>query len=553
MIYASSHLISGSRSRACMTETAPIEFHLRFEHTVNGLRATAIETPFGELSAPFTPPEFAGLGLSQPSGLTREGSAAYTGNQAAPLAILPNTPGEARQAGQALFEALFKGELLALLRRCQDLARQRRTALRLVLRFGSLPELGELPWEYLFDPQQQVHLALTGEFSIARYIEAPLPGRALPYARPLNVLVFIAAPLDLATLDAQTEWQALQAALASLVEQGQVRLEYLPATTPHSLREALRRQDFHILHYIGHGTFDEQSQEGQLLFEGSDRAARPLSTSQLVTLLGSERSSLGLAVLNACRSAQVAAGLIERLGLPAAVANLAPVADQAAQALAGELYRALADGLSLESALRDARLAVSDTSSAWGLPALFLHTRAGAPGLFVPKEEQMSDDEKKGSRQISIGQGNYFEREIKTQGGDFVLGDKVAGNKVGGNVVKAERGGIAVGGNVTNSTLSTSYTQQAAASPAEFAALLKELRAALATAGLEADVAESVSDDLDKVEKQTASQQPKGSIIQGKLKSIMEVLTAAATGAGAVQTILPLAQKALEWAAQLFH
>ena len=541
-----------------MSETAFLEIHLRFERALNGLRVV-LETPDGEAGAPFAPPEFTGLGLGQAAALTREGSAAYAAGQAAPLAALPATPEQSRQAGQALFEAVFQGELLALLRHSQNQARQRGAILRLMLRFGSLPELGELPWEYLFDPLPGVHLALGGECSIARYIEAPLPagklpGGRLPEARPLNVLVFIAAPKDLATLDAQAEWQALQAALKPLVDGGQVHLEYLPASTSRSLREALRRRDFHILHYIGHGTFDEQSQEGQLLLEGDDQAARPLSTTQLVTLLGSERSSLGLAVLNACRSAQVAAGLVGRLGLPAAVANLAPVADEAAQALAGELYRALADGLPLELALREARLEVEQRSygSAWGLPALFLHTRN--------QEDTMGkDDEKKGGRQVSIGQGNYFEREINTGGGDFVLGDKVAGDKVagdkaGGDIIKAEKGGIAIKGQVTNSTLSASYTEQKGTASLEgFADLLKELRAAMASAGLEADVAESVADDLDKVEKQSTSPQPKGALIQNKLKSIVELLTTAAAGATATQTLLPLAEKALQWAAQLFH
>lgn len=539
-----------------MSETAFLEFHLRFERVLDGLNVTAIQTPFGEFSLPFAVPEFAGLSQGGPAGPTREGAAVYQAGTPTPLAALPGSPQEAQLAGQSLFESIFQGEMLALLRRSQDLARQKRSGLRLVLRFGSLPELGELPWEYLFDPQTKTHLALTGECSIARYIEAPLPAGTFASAKPLNILVFIAGPEDLAALDAQAEWQALQGALEGLVQAGKVHLECVPAATARRLRQALRRQDFHILHYIGHGT------EDQLLLEGSDQASHALSTAQLGELLGGERGSLGLVVLNACRSAQVAAGLVQSLGLPAAVANLAPVADQAAQVMAGELYAALSDGLSIEDALGQARHAVRDTgSSAWGLPALFLHTRSA--GGLSREEEEMKEDEKKSSRQVHIGQGSYFEGGIDTGGGDFVLGDKVSGDKVmgdkvsghkaGGNITIATQGGIAVGGNATGNVMHTSYTQQTGVSLEGFTALLKDLRAALDQADLDADIRESLHDDLDKVEKQAANLEPKAPIIQNKLKSVVELLTTAAAGAGAIQTILPMAEKALQWAAQLFR
>jgi len=539
-----------------MSETVFLEFHLRFERLLDGLSVTAIQTPFGEFSQPFRPPEFIGLGQDIPAGPRREGIAAYPEDTPELLTALPGSPTEAQQAGQSLFAAIFQGEMLALLRRSQDLARQKHAGLRLVLRFGSLPELAELPWEYLFDPRDNTHLALSGKFSIARYIEAPFAAETLPPAKPLNILVFIAGPADLEALDAQAEWQALQTALDGLVRDGRVHLDCVPAATSRRLRQALRRQDFHILHYIGHGT------QGQLLLEDQDRASQPLPTAQLGELLGSERGSLGLVVLNACRSAQVAAGLVQSLGLPAAVANLAPVADQAAQVMAGELYAALADGLSIEDALGQARHAVRDTgSSAWGLPALFLHTRT--PGALSPEEEEMDQDEKKDSRQVHIGQGSYFEGDINTGGGDFVLGDKVSGDKVmgdkvsghkaGGNVTIATQGGIAIGGNASNNILNVSQVQQSGASLEAFTALLKELRSALDQAGLDADTRESLHDDLDKVEKQAANPTPKAPIIQSKLKSVVELLTTAAAGAGAIQTILPMAEKALQWAAQLFH
>ena len=83
------------------------------------------------------------------------------------------------------------------------------------------------------------------------------------------------------------------------------------------LQRRLRRGAYHVLHFVGHGGFNERRQDGELLLEDEERLSYRISGQDLGMLLHDHRS-LRLVVLNACRSAQVAAGLVQSLGLPAA-------------------------------------------------------------------------------------------------------------------------------------------------------------------------------------------------------------------------------------------
>jgi hypothetical protein len=91
------------------------------------------------------------------------------------------------------------------------------------------------------------------------------------------------------------------------------------------------------------------------------------------------------------------------------------------------------------------------------------------------------------------------------------------------------------------------------ASMDEFIHLIAELRRELAQAGLDEDTAAAVAADVRTVEEQVARPQPRGAIIVSKLKSITEMLTAVGGTAAAASKLLPLAQKAMEWAGQLFR
>ncbi len=140
---------------------------------------------------------------------------------------------------------------------------------------------------------------------------------------------------------------------------------------------------YHVLHFVGHGAFDEQNQDGLLVFEDSTGAAQMVNGQRLGTILHNHHS-LRLAVLNACEGGRtsaedpfsgVAHSLVQQ-GLPAVIAMHYPITDGAALTFAREFYAALADGFSLDAALAEARVAIfaGGNDIEWGTPILFMRS-----------------------------------------------------------------------------------------------------------------------------------------------------------------------------------
>jgi hypothetical protein len=204
----------------------------------------------------------------------------------------------------------------------------------------------------------------------------------------LRILVMISSPRDphFAQLDVEQEWTKLHGTLGGLEQAGLVRLERLEAATLPVLRQQLRRDDWHVFHFIGHGGFDPHAQDGLVVLED------PAGGSQLVTAqaLGvplHNHDPLRLVVLNACEGARADptdpfAGTAQTLiqqGIPAVVAMQFEITDLAAIAFTGELYGAVADGYPLDAALSQARQAIyTDVSEIeWATPVLYLRAPDG--------------------------------------------------------------------------------------------------------------------------------------------------------------------------------
>lgn len=295
--------------------------------------------------------------------------------------------------GTYLFDAVFQGEVLSLLRRSMDEANRQETVLRLRLRLGNIHKLTSLPWETLYDAASNGFLSLLSDISLIRYIEVPQPNRPLTVKLPLNVLVVISNPEDYPPLDVEKEWQALSDALHDPIQEGMIALDRIDEATPGHLQQQLQKADYHAFHFVGHGGFNELTQEGLLIFEDENNHGRPLNGQALSALLGGERRSLVLAMLNACEGARsgenpfsgVAQNLV-RLGIPAVIANQAPLQDQAAIALAREFYRSLAIGMPVDIALAEGRKAIyaAGDELGWNIPALFLRSASDGQ-IFQPQ------------------------------------------------------------------------------------------------------------------------------------------------------------------------
>jgi hypothetical protein len=291
----------------------------------------------------------------------------------------------AKAFGARLFDTVFAGDIRACLRSSLDEASQRNVGLRIRLRLTDAPELADLPWEYLYHSASNRFLSLSATTPLVRYLDLPERIRPLAVNPPLRMLVMISSPRGAAPLDMEREWRKLGTALGDLEQRGLVVLERIPATLS-ALQQKLRRNSYHILHFIGHGGFDKRTQDGVLLLEDEDGESDRVSGQDLGTLLHDHRS-LRIAVLNACEGARgsrtdpfagTAQSLVQQ-GLPAVIAMQFEVSDEAAITLAHEFYGAIADSYPVDAALAEARKALFAAGNRveWGTPVLYLRAPDG--------------------------------------------------------------------------------------------------------------------------------------------------------------------------------
>jgi Flp pilus assembly protein TadD len=290
-----------------------------------------------------------------------------------------------KEFGGKLYGAVFQDELRDILRASLSQTRAQRVGMRLRLRLADVPELANLPWEFLYDPRLNRFLAQSRYTPLVRYLDLPDPPHSLSVTGPLRMLVMISCPSNYPVLDVEHEWNALTDALAQQISEGQVVVERLPANMS-ALRRRLRREEFHIFHFVGHGFYRSDWGDGVLVMEDRDGQPHEVSGEELGGLLH-EYDQTRLAVLNACEGARGGtsdpfAGMVQSLiqqGLPAVVAMQFEITDDAAIIFAHELYTAIADGYPLEAALAEARGAIRDEGNLteWGTPVLYSRSPDG--------------------------------------------------------------------------------------------------------------------------------------------------------------------------------
>ena len=141
----------------------------------------------------------------------------------------------------------------------------------------------------------------------------------------------------------------------------------------------------HLLHFVGHGAYDETTRQGSLAFAretGGDVEADWVTTEELAILLDGPNIRFGL--FNACQTGRGAGGVahaLVRSSLPAALGMQADLPDSAAIAFAGGFYRALADRWPVDAAVVEGRKflqgVVGLDAPWWALPVLYMRAEDG--------------------------------------------------------------------------------------------------------------------------------------------------------------------------------
>jgi outer membrane biosynthesis protein TonB len=290
----------------------------------------------------------------------------------------------ARKFGQRLFTSVMHGPVAELYRGTVAEARAAGQGVRITLSLTDVPELGAIPWEYLYDEPN--FLSISTWTPVVRYLDLPKPRKALAMQLPIRILGVVSAPTDAETLNGTLERAKLEEALKPLIATNAVSIEWLEEANLLALNRKLKNDDFHILHYIGHGGFDDTSGEGVLLFEDEFGRGRAVSGDQLGTILH-DKIALRLVLLNSCEGARnsvkdpfsgVAASLVER-EIPAVIGMQFEITDRAAVLFASEFYSMLAEGHPVDSAITEARLAIfaDHNDVEWGTPVLFMRVADG--------------------------------------------------------------------------------------------------------------------------------------------------------------------------------
>ncbi len=358
-----------------------LDFDLTIEPLESGYRARVINSPAGQgstdFTVPFTEQEIENLVLRV--GRPRRGTRRIGSPELNAV----------KHFGKRLFETVFGGEVRACFEGSLIESDRQGTdvGLRIRLRLAGVPELANLPWEFIYSAAKNQFFALSRYTPIVRHLDLPERVRPLAVDPPLCILVMVSSPSDYDPLDVELEWQKLKEALQDLEQKKLVVLERLPEATLLCLQRHLRKRiDYHIFHFIGHGGFEQNADEGVLVLEGKDRRPHTVKGQTLGTLLHDKRS-LRLAVLNACEGARNSladpfAGTAQTLvqhGIPAVIAMQFEITDQAAITFAHEFYLALTEGLAIESALAEARLTIlsQDYGVEWGTPVLYMRAIDG--------------------------------------------------------------------------------------------------------------------------------------------------------------------------------
>ena len=293
----------------------------------------------------------------------------------------------ASEAGVLLFEALFQEPMNEALILAEAEARNDpNTGVRIRLSFDLLhprtADVAALPWELMRRRGDQP-LAAAMQTTIVRSVNVPKPIKPRPRVGPLRMLVIRSNPSGTGALNLGREGKDLLDALKRL---DGIVVDEVSAPVQEAITDQLRKADYHVVHYMGHGQFDAD-RGGLLLLEKEDGTPHRVSASIFANWLKDE--PLRLVFLNACETgttpdtlgahpfAGVAAALIQS-NVPAVVAMQFPISDDAAIRFARTFYKCVAEGLPIDAAVSEGRKALfNDEAAEWATPVLYLRTDDG--------------------------------------------------------------------------------------------------------------------------------------------------------------------------------
>lgn len=324
------------------------------------------------------------------------GQAAIAPNFLAQLVNLPE------QLGLALTEALFDDPgIRSFYSRAKAAFERSGRVLRLRLAIGSsAPELNDLPWELLRDPDTNAPLATSERILFSRFMHSSdwRVAKLSPKAH-LKALIAVSAPSDVAAFQ-MAEVDAAAEVSRARESLGPIECSVIGQAEPLTRQlfiDAFRKAP-DIVYLVCHGSFPKDL-EPALFFQDAGGKTDIVKAGDLAQRIGELRQLPRLVVLASCESAgrqgivPSLGSLAQRLagaGVPAIVAMQGRISQETVKRMMPVFFRELLVDGQIDRAMAFARGVVRDQLDYW-IPAVFLRLRGGriwyVPGFAGGKDD----------------------------------------------------------------------------------------------------------------------------------------------------------------------
>ncbi len=270
--------------------------------------------------------------------------------------------------GKALFEATLGKESSFRLFRAFEAAN---AECKLLTITSNQPEILSLPWELISDGRDAPFLLRVPTIGVRRCLDQNLDefnGNTIQPRQHLHMLYLTSRPEGTGFIDPRVEAiPVLEAIEREAIDV--INIEFLRPATMENLSDRLACTGDHqaklpvdILHFDGHGSFYPDKQQGFLAFEDVGCKLDSVPAEKIGQLL--KKHQVGLVVLSACQSAQVAgedpmgsvAVQLNAAGVPAVLAMSYSILVESARRLFGAFYRNLLTGQGVGASLNGARM-----------------------------------------------------------------------------------------------------------------------------------------------------------------------------------------------------
>jgi CHAT domain len=273
--------------------------------------------------------------------------------------------------------------------------------LRLQLTFPSegLAHLAAVPWEYLHVPDRDgregFFLATDRRCILTRYIPQEVGRPRLASEPRVRVLALVSQPQDLGEVVADPVVGQLTALAGTLP------LEVTASEQPtrRSVLRDIQRVRPHVVHFMGHGEYDAEDQQGRIALVDEDGRGDWVPEAALATVLEQADELPRLVLLHSCAGARTDysasfAGFAPRLirrGVQCVVAMQYAVTNRMALAFSEAFYDGIASGLPVDEAVQAGRWTLTnlfqDDHRLLGIPVVYLYSR---DAVLLPPPEQPS-------------------------------------------------------------------------------------------------------------------------------------------------------------------